>query len=137
MDTVSKEVRSKNMSAIRSKDTIPELIVRKVLFGMGYRYRLHAKSLPGKPDIVLKKYRTVIFIHGCYWHHHANCKRANWPKSNKEYWIPKIKRNIARDKIHQKNLKKMGWSVIIFWECEVKDIKYVKKIVLQKLNQGM
>jgi len=122
MDTVSKEVRSRNMSAIRSKNTNPETVVRSLLFALGYRYRLHRKDLPGKPDIVLKKHNTVIFVHGCFWHHHRNCKRANWPKSNQEYWIPKIQRNVKRDRSHNSKLKKQGWKVLVIWECQIKNI---------------
>ncbi len=122
MDTVSKEVRSRNMSAIRSKNTKPEAVVRSLLFALGYRYRLHRKDLPGKPDIVLKKHNTVIFVHGCFWHHHKNCRRANWPKSNQEYWLPKIQRNIERDKIHIRKLKKEGWEVLVIWECQIKNM---------------
>ncbi len=122
MDTVSKEVRSRNMSAIRSKNTKPEAVVRSLLFALGYRYRLHRKDLPGKPDIVLKKHNTIIFVHGCFWHHHKNCRRANWPKSNQEYWLPKIQRNIERDKIHIRKLKKEGWEVLVIWECQIKNM---------------
>tara|TARA_B100000315_G_C14577397_1_gene588600 strand:+ start:258 stop:638 length:381 start_codon:yes stop_codon:yes gene_type:complete len=110
------------MSAIRSKNTKPEAVVRSLLFALGYRYRLHRKDLPGKPDIVLKKHNTVIFVHGCFWHHHKNCRRANWPKSNQEYWLPKIQRNIERDKIHIRKLKKEGWEVLVIWECQIKNM---------------
>jgi|TARA_B100001971_G_C17878675_1_gene376939 DNA mismatch endonuclease (patch repair protein) len=110
------------MSAIRSKNTKPEAVVRSLLFALGYRYRLHRKDLPGKPDIVLKKHNTIIFVHGCFWHHHKNCRRANWPKSNQEYWLPKIQRNIERDKIHIRKLKKEGWEVLVIWECQIKNM---------------
>ena len=134
MDTVSKEVRSRNMSAIRSKNTNPETVVRSLLFALGYRYRLHRKDLPGKPDIILKKHNTVIFVHGCFWHQHKECKRANIPKSNKKYWIPKLERNVERDKINKRELNKLGWNVITIWECETKDSGKITAELKKKLN---
>ena len=134
MDTVSKEVRSRNMSAIRSKNTNPETVVRSLLFALGYRYRLHKKDLPGKPDIILKKHNTVIFVHGCFWHQHKECKRANIPKSNKKYWIPKLERNAERDKINKRELNKLGWNVITIWECETKDSGKITAELKKKLN---
>ena len=115
------EQRSRNMSAIKSKNTKPEIKVRKVLHSMGYRFRLHSKDLPGSPDIVLPKYKTVIFVHGCFWHRHENCKYASTPKTRKEFWEAKFRENINRDKKHQENLSSMGWKIIIVWECEIKD----------------
>ena len=134
MDTVSKEVRSRNMSAIKSKNTKPESVVRSLLFAQGYRYRLHRKDLPGKPDIVLKKHNTVIFVHGCFWHQHKKCKRANIPKSNKKYWIPKLERNVKRDRSHNSKLKKQGWKVLVIWECETKDSEKIILRLKKKLN---
>ncbi len=134
MDTVSKEVRSRNMSAIRSKNTNPETVVRSLLFALGYRYRLHKKDLPGKPDIILKKHNTVIFVHGCFWHQHKECKRANIPKSNKKYWIPKLERNVERDKINKRELNRLGWNVITIWECETKDSGKITAELKKKLN---
>ncbi len=134
MDTVSKEVRSRNMSAIRSKNTNPETVVRSLLFALGYRYRLHRKDLPGKPDIILKKHNTVIFVHGCFWHQHKECKRANIPKSNKKYWIPKLERNVERDKINKGELNRLGWNVITIWECETKDSGKITAELKKKLN---
>lgn len=118
-DNHSKEVRSKNMSHIRSTNSKPEEIVRKYLFSKGFRYRKNVRSLPGCPDIVLPKYKTVIFVNGCFWHKH-NCSRFVWPSSNIEYWIPKINRNVERDKENQNKLTEMGWKVLIVWECELK-----------------
>ena len=115
------------MSRIRSKNTNPEKVVRTLLHSQGYRFRLHLKGLPGKPDIVLKKYNTVILVNGCFWHQHKSCKRANIPKSNKEYWIPKIERNKKRDKRNIKEIKSLGWRVMVLWECEIK--KSPQKIV--------
>ena len=115
------EQRSRNMSAIKSKNTKPEIKVRKVLHSMGYRFRLHSKDLPGSPDIVLPKYKTVIFVHGCFWHRHENCKYASTPKTRQEFWNKKFNENINRDKINQENLSSKGWKIIIVWECEIKD----------------
>ena len=115
------EQRSRNMSAIKSKNTKPEIAVRKLLHSMGYRFRLHRKDLPGSPDIVLPKYKTVIFVHGCFWHRHENCKYASTPKTRQEFWNKKFNENINRDKINQENLSSKGWKIIIVWECEIKD----------------
>ncbi len=123
------EQRSRNMSAIKSKNTKPEIKVRKVLHSMGYRFRLHSKDLPGSPDIVLPKYKTVIFVHGCFWHRHQNCKYASTPKTRQEFWNKKFNENINRDKINQENLSSKGWKIIIIWECEIKN----KKINLEKI----
>ena len=115
------EQRARNMSAIKSKNTKPEIKVRKVLHSMGYRFRLHRKDLPGSPDIVLPKYKTVIFVHGCFWHRHKNCKYASTPKTRQEFWEAKFRENINRDKLNQENLSSKGWKIIIVWECEIKD----------------
>lgn len=120
-DHLTKEKRSWNMSRIRSKDTKPEIIVRSLLHHLGYRFRLHSKKLPGKPDIVLTKYKTVIFVHGCFWHRHEGCSRATMPKSNKGYWTAKFERNVQRFKDVSEQIKSLGWKVIVIWECEVKD----------------
>ena len=118
-DNHSKEVRSRNMSRIRSTDNKPEEIVRKFLFSQGFRYRKNDKKLPGKPDIVLPKYRTVIFVNGCFWHKH-DCPRFVWPSSNQDYWRPKILGNVERDKKNVGQLRSQGWNVIVVWECELK-----------------
>lgn len=115
------------MRLIRSKDTKPEVIVRSTLHKLGYRFRLHKKDLPGKPDIVLKKYNTIIFVHGCFWHQHKGCKRATIPKTNREYWLPKLEKNKKKDQKYRFLLKKMGWNVITIWECETKDKKKLQK----------
>ena len=115
------EQRSRNMSAIKSKNTKPEIKVRKVLHSMGYRFRLHSKDLPGSPDIVLPKYKTVIFVHGCFWHRHKNCKYASTPKTRQEFWEAKFRENINRDKLNQENLSSKGWKIIVVWECEIND----------------
>ena len=123
------EQRSRNMSAIKSKNTKPEIKVRKVLHSMEYRFRLHSKDLPGSPDIVLPEYKTVIFVNGCFWHRHENCKYASTPKTRQEFWNKKFNENINRDKINQENLSSKGWKIIIIWECEIKN----KKINLEQI----
>lgn len=119
-DNVSKERRSEIMSSVKSSNTKPEFIVRKFLFQAGLRYRLHNKKLPGKPDIVLSKYKTVVFVNGCFWHGHANCKIYVMPKTNTEFWNTKIEANIKRDKKNIALLKKEKWNVLIIWECQLK-----------------
>ena len=119
------------MSHIKSSDTVPEIIVRKFLFSNGFRYRKNDKSLPGKPDIKLTKYKTVIFINGCFWHGHFNCKIYVMPKSNVEFWRDKIEHNIIRDKRNLELLVREGWKVIVIWECQLKGKK--KKETLDRL----
>ena len=120
MDVHDQKTRSYNMSRVKGKDIKPEEIVRKYLFSQGFRYRKNDKRLPGKPDIVLPKYKTVIFVNGCFWHKHEGCKYFVWPKSNSEFWKEKIESNIVRDKKQYEELKNAGWHVIIVWECELK-----------------
>ena len=122
-DVHSKEVRSFNMSRIKGKDTKPEMLVRKFLFANGFRYRLHVKTLPGKPDIVLPKYKTVIFIHGCFWHGHDGCKYFVVPKTRTEWWLNKIVGNISSDSRNIESLRLYGWNIIVLWECELRKIK--------------
>jgi DNA mismatch endonuclease (patch repair protein) len=122
MDIISGERRSWNMSRIKGKDTKPELVVRSTLHKMGYRFRLHKKELPGKPDIVLPKYKTVIFVHGCFWHRHKGCKFAYKPKSRVDFWNAKFDETIARDKRNRKQLEAKGWNIEIIWECETANI---------------
>ncbi len=121
MDVHDKQTRSYNMSQIKSKNTKPEETVRKYLFAHGFRYRKNDKRLPGTPDIVLPKYKTVIFINGCFWHGHNQCKYFVIPKSNTEFWVNKINRNIERDTLNIGKLKSLGWNVITIWECELKN----------------
>ncbi len=127
MDTLTKEKRSWNMSRIRSKDTAPELTVRSLLHRNGFRFRLHVKDLPGKPDIVLPKYKTVIEVRGCFWHRHPGCKIATTPSTNTEFWQKKFAQNVARDKENEEKLKQLGWNVIIIWSCELSSIPEVLK----------
>lgn len=136
MDTISKEVRSRNMAAIKGKDTKPEIAVRKKLYKLGYRYRLHRKDLPGKPDMVLPKHKTVIFVHGCFWHQHKRCSRAVLPKSNIGYWIPKLERNNQRFEKDKKALEDMGWIVCIVWECEIKVLDVLSLKIGKSLRKG-
>tara|TARA_Y100000589_G_scaffold175080_1_gene166188 strand:- start:4 stop:372 length:369 start_codon:yes stop_codon:yes gene_type:complete len=114
------------MSAIKSKNTKPEIAVRKLLHSMGYRFRLHRKDLPGSPDIVLPKYKTVIFVHGCFWHRHENCKYASNPKTRKEFWENKFKGNVKRDLEIQKNIKNIEWRSLVIWECETKNMENLR-----------
>lgn len=119
-DVISKEQRSLNMSRIRGSETSLEIAVRKRLFQNGYRYRKNDKSLPGKPDICFKRYKTVIFVNGCFWHHHYNCKLAYAPKTNVDFWTSKFERNIKNDRRNVRRLRKMGYHVITIWECKLK-----------------
>ena len=128
------EQRSRNMSAIKSKNTKPEIKVRKILHSMGYRFRLHRKDLPGSPDIVLPKYKTVIFVHGCFWHRHENCKYASNPKTRKEFWENKFKTNVKRDKEIQEKIKNIGWKSVVIWECEVRNIESIEEKIKRFLN---
>lgn len=122
-DTVTPERRSEIMSNIRAKDMKPELAVRRLVHAMGYRYRLHRKDLPGQPDMVFSSRQKVIFVHGCFWHQHRDpsCRIVRRPKSNQHYWLPKLKRTVKRDSEHLAELAKMGWDVLVIWECEVED----------------
>ena len=119
-DVHTKEVRSYNMSRIRGKNTKPEMLVRKYLFAHGFRYRLHSKNLPGKPDIVLPKYKTVIFVHGCFWHGHQDCKYFVVPKTRTDWWLNKINGNKANDAKKIQALEQAGWKVLVVWECQLK-----------------
>ncbi len=134
-DTLSKERRSWNMSRIKGKDTGIEVAVRKRLFSLGYRYRKNDKRLPGKPDIVFPMYRTVVFIHGCFWHMHSNCKIARIPKSNTDFWITKLNHNVENDIKHKQKLEQMGWKVITIWECEINnDFESVIQSIIDSLH---
>lgn len=122
MDRVSPDVRSRTMRAIRSKNMKPELAVRRLVYSMGYRYRLHRHSLPGRPDLVFPGRRKVIFVHGCFWHQHPDpeCKFTHRPKSNRGYWLPKLDRNVVRDSENRESLHELGWDSLVIWECEVR-----------------
>lgn len=120
-DRLSPTQRSEQMRRIRKTDTGPELIVRKTVHALGFRYRLHRRDLPGCPDLVFPKTRRVLFVHGCFWHQHKGCPLARLPKSRQEYWIPKLIGNRRRDVVNREHLEAMGWSVSVIWECETKD----------------
>lgn len=127
MDKLSPEHRSWNMGQIKGKDTKPEIFVRSILHRMGLRFRLHRNDLPGKPDIVLPKHETVIFVHGCFWHRHPRCKFAYKPKSKQEFWMTKFNDNVRRDRDNATRLKKLGWCVVVIWECELRDPEKLQK----------
>ena len=135
-DVKTPEQRSRNMAAIKGKDTKPEIIVRKYLFSRGLRFRVQVKKLPGNPDIVLPKYKTVIFVNGCLWHGHEGCKYFRLPKSNVEFWKEKIERNIERDKESMQALFDLGWKVIRVWECELRN-KANREVTLNKIYNSI
>lgn len=137
-DRISKEKRSWNMSRIQGKNTKPEVKVRSWLFRRGFRFRKNDARYPGKPDVVLPKYHTVIFVNGCFWHHHEGCRYGYIPKSRTEYWIKKFRTNQVNDKLHRDQLEEMGWKVITVWECELKrDFEGVMKRVLFIIKDNM
>lgn len=123
MDVHTPEQRSFNMSRIKSRDTKPEKVVRSILHSLGYRFRLHAKSLPGSPDIVLPKFKTLIYVHGCFWHRHDGCKYATTPSTNIERWSKKFEENISRDRKNQEQATVLGWYPVVIWECECRDLE--------------
>lgn len=137
-DIKTKEERSRNMAAIKGKDTKPEMIVRKYLFSRGLRFRVQVRKLSGNPDIVLPKYKTVIFVNGCFWHGHEGCRYFRLPKSNIEFWEKKIERNVARDVHNEAELKALGWRVVRVWECEIKTVaqreEYLKHLYDRIVN---
>jgi len=134
MDTISKQQRSRNMSRIKSTNTKPELAVRKMLTHYKLRYRLHLSDLPGKPDVVLTQKKIALFINGCFWHQHQNCKRRSEPKTNIEYWHEKLQKNIERQQNNILSLKELGWKVGIVWECQTKKEKTLDDILRSILN---
>lgn len=135
MDTMTKEQRHQNMSHIKSKNTSLEMLVRKRLFHDGFRYRINVSNLPGKPDIVLPKYHTVIFVNGCFWHRH-NCKLATMPKTHTDFWKRKFEQNVKNDLANHKKLRNLGWHVIILWECEIKeDFEQLIKVTENEMKQ--
>ncbi|MDV7051375.1 MULTISPECIES: very short patch repair endonuclease [Bacteroides] len=140
MDNLDKNKRSCLMAKIKQKNTEPEIIVRHFLYSKGFRYRINLKSLPGSPDIVLPKYKTVIFVHGCFWHGHT-CKAGHLPTSNLDYWKLKIEKNIERDRKKNEELEMQGWNVIVVWQCEVKTLKNRHQrlftLVLEIMNNKM
>lgn len=135
MDIVSKEQRSRMMAAVRQRDTPAELAVRRVAHALGFRFRLNVRSLPGSPDIVFPKHRKVIFVHGCYWHRH-NCRKATMPSSRTEFWQSKFEANVNRDQQAIKKLRKLGWKVLVVWECQTNDAVKVAKTLKKFFDQG-
>lgn len=133
-DIYSRQRRSYVMSRIRKTDTKPEMMVRRLLHRLGYRFRLHRADLPGNPDIVLPKHHTVIFVHGCFWHQHS-CRLGKLPKSNKNYWVPKLRGNKRRDTGNRRALRRLGWKVLVVWECQVQDEAKLRQKLLMGLNR--
>jgi DNA mismatch endonuclease (patch repair protein) len=125
VDTFSPAKRSAIMARIGGKDTAPEMRVRRLLHALGFRFRLHATALPGKPDIVLPRYRKVIFVHGCFWHAHTRCRRATLPTTNAEFWTTKIGKNRMRDRRARRQLRRLGWGVLVLWQCQLSDMDFV------------
>ena len=134
MDSLSPEERSKIMARVRSKNSRPELLVRKLVFGLGYRYRLHGKDLPGHPDLVFRSRRKVIFVHGCFWHRHANCALARIPKSRPDFWGTKLEGNRKRDERNKRALAREGWNALTLWECQLKDTRRVESRIRKFLD---
>ncbi|MBO5525768.1 MAG: DNA mismatch endonuclease Vsr [Clostridia bacterium] len=138
MDVHNKETRSYNMSRIKGRKTKPEEIVAKYLFSQGFRYRRNVKKLPGTPDIVLKKYKTVIFVNGCFWHMHEGCKYFVWPKDNSEFWKNKLLANKERDEKEKKEIEELGWKVIVVWECQLKKAERERTLnwLIEKIREA-
>jgi len=131
MDRMTVSQRSENMRRIRGKNTAPEMAVRRLVYSMGYRYRLHGRSLPGSPDLVFKRLQKAILVHGCFWHWHRGCPVGHIPGSRPEYWISKFERNRRRDRETYRKLKRLGWEVLVIWECETKDLE----MLAERLNR--
>jgi DNA mismatch endonuclease (patch repair protein) len=134
-DRLSRERRSWNMSRVRSKDTKPEKAVRSLLHSMGYRFRLHDRRLPGSPDIVLRRYSTVVFVHGCFWHRHHGCPKCTTPTHNRAFWVEKLDGNAARDRRHRKRLRDLGWHVVTVWECFTERPRQLARQLARKLER--
>jgi DNA mismatch endonuclease, patch repair protein len=134
MDKLTTERRSWNMSRVRSKNTKPECAVRSLLHRIGYRFRLHGKELPGQPDIILPKYRTVIFVHGCFWHRHEACVRSKLPSTNIAFWKQKLNENVERDRQNREALEVAGWRVIVVWQCELADLEALSRSLTSQIK---
>lgn len=134
MDRVDSQKRSEIMSKVQQKDTAPEMVVRCLVHSLGYRYRLHSKQLPGKPDLVFSGRKKVIFVHGCFWHGHDGCTKGRPPKSRQEYWLPKLKANKERDARVVEELKTLGWRCLVVWQCEVKNLEMLKMNIIEFLE---
>jgi DNA mismatch endonuclease (patch repair protein) len=127
MDVLSREQRSKNMASIRSRDTAPELIVRSLLHRCGFRFRVNQRGLPGTPDVVLRKHSVVVFVHGCFWHRHQGCKFTTTPRTRAAFWKAKFEANQRRDAKNIRKLRKLGWRVLVVWECQTRDAKRIRR----------
>ena len=136
MDVFSKRKRSSVMSRVKGKNTRPEMVVRSLVHRMGYRFRLHRRDLPGIPDVVLAKHRKVIFVHGCFWHGHRHCRRASRPISNRAFWDAKLDGNIERDRRFQRELKRLGWDVLVVWQCETRDSEALVETLQRFLGEN-
>ena len=135
MDPLTPEERSERMSRIGPKDTQPELTVRRLVYSMGYRYRIHDAGLPGRPDLVFRGRQKVIFVHGCFWHQHKGCTIYRMPKSRQDFWLPKLKENKARDRRNMSKLQRMGWGVLVIWECELGDLDALRDRIISFLEE--
>ncbi len=124
------------MRRIRSKDSLPEMVVRRLVHRMGFRYRLHVHSLPGRPDLVFPRLKRIIQVHGCFWHQHAACPKAHIPKSRRDYWKPKLANNVRRDGMNERKLRSLGWNVLTLWECELKDSERLSRQLLRFLSKS-
>jgi DNA mismatch endonuclease (patch repair protein) len=134
-DRLTPQERSRNMSRVKGRDTKPELLVRSIVHRLGYRFRLHEKRLPGRPDVVLPRHRKVIFVHGCFWHGHAGCRKAARPSTNREFWDKKIDGNIARDRANIRALRRAGWKVLVIWQCAMRDRGRLEKKLVKFLSE--
>jgi DNA mismatch endonuclease (patch repair protein) len=135
VDRISKQRRSWNMARIRSRNTEPERLVRSILHRAGFRFRLHRSDLPGRPDITLPRYRTVVFVHGCFWHRHSRCRFAYMPKTRTKFWRSKFEQNVQRDREQRRQLRRAGWKVIVVWECELRDPDRLRRRLLRELSE--
>jgi len=135
VDIVSRQKRSEMMSRIRGQDTAPEIAVRSMLHRMGYRFRLHRRDLPGRPDVVLNRFRMAVFVHGCFWHRHRGCRLAYMPKTRKRFWLEKFKKNIERDRKVQRELRRLGWKVVVIWECKTAEKEKLRNLLKNRLDR--
>ena len=134
MDNMTKGERSRLMSLIRAKDTKPEVLVRKFVFCLGFRYRLHRHDLPGRPDIVFGRAKKAIYVNGCFWHLHARCRNVRIPKSRRDYWVPKLEKNRKRDRMALAKMRRLGWDTLVLWECELNDMVRVRQRIMSFLS---
>lgn len=135
MDTVDSETRSRIMSHIHGKDTAPEMAIRRLIHGMGYRYRLHDRSLPGTPDIIFRARKKIIFVNGCFWHRHQGCRLATIPKTNVDYWTEKFRLNAERDRKTLEEFESIGWKTLVIWQCEIRDVEKLKGKIIEFLGE--